>query len=165
LCYIGRRTAKDTRHNLIFKGYWDIRDAYRLSYMLEGDSSSTFEFSAHLAKFDERKNAFLYTVSIGLKPVTQTVVLKGTWKIKKDLGLLFEVQYARAKTKAIVFGATCRLFDQYTVIARLRSNASDDLGLDISLSRNVFSRSGEVFLKAGASPNEWEITAGGGLRW
>lgn len=165
LCYISRQSARSKEYALVFKGHWDIPGAYRLSYLLEADTASGFEFHTRLALFDAEQKAFIYTVFIGVKPVSRIVTVNGTWKVARDLGLLFEIRYARARIGSIIFGATCRLLDHYTVTARLKTKNTDDLGIDVRLKRTLFKDAGEVFCNASAAKDEWEIAAGVGLRW
>lgn len=152
-------------HTLILSGTWQIAERNRLSYMLEHDTSTGFQFSTRFARYDREQKAFLYTLTIGTKSTMKEVALKGTWKVKKNVGLLFEVHYAQGRVETIIFGATCSFKDSYTVSARLKDQRGKELGISIDLSRKIFAGAGELFLTAESRGETWEIGVGIGFKW
>lgn len=155
-------------HTLIFKGYWDIKERTRISYLLSKDTGSGFDLKATAGIFGE--DYIKYEIGIGLagrtKPVTRTITLSGRWNLKKDTGLIFEVEYENKKTKAIIFGADARLTDRDTVSFKLKNDVENkDIGINIELSREILKGSGEAFLRALASRRESAIYAGAAWRW
>jgi hypothetical protein len=107
-----------------------------------------------------------YEVGIGLsrrkKPVKKTVTLFGTWKIKRNIGLLFEVEYEKKKVRAIVFGAKARLSAGDTISLRLKNTLNKDIGGELRLSHRLLKGDGEIFLRGLASKRESAIYAGCG---
>jgi hypothetical protein len=95
-----RKTKKT--HTLAFKGYWDIEDKARISYIIDRNTNSIFNFKTSLGLF--KGNYIKYELGIGLskrpKPIKRTITLYGTWKIKKNIGLIFEVKYENQKPRA-----------------------------------------------------------------
>ncbi|MCX5677556.1 MAG: hypothetical protein NTY76_00385 [Candidatus Omnitrophica bacterium] len=159
---------KRQTHTVIFKGYWDIKDKVRLSYALSGDTDSVFDFKTSAGLF--KKDYIQYEVGIGLtdrkKPATRTVKLSGKWNLKKDVGLVFEIEYEDKPAKAIIFGADIRLAGRDAISFRLKSGVGNkDMGIDLELSREIFNGEGEVFLKALVSGRESAICAGAAWRW
>ncbi|MDD5496500.1 MAG: hypothetical protein PHP46_05320 [Candidatus Omnitrophica bacterium] len=159
---------KRQTHTLTFKGYWDIKDKARISYVLSGDTDSVFDFNTSIGTFKE--DYIQYEVGIGLtdrgKRAVQTVKLSGKWNLKKDAGLIFEVEYENKITKAIVFGAEARLTDKDTISFRLKNDRENkDMGVKVELVHKIFKGAGEAFLRALTSKRELAIYAGAAWRW
>ena len=152
---------------LISKGHWDIRDKARLSYVIDKNTDSAFHFRPAVGIFKEKY--IKYEVGIGLShkanPVKRTVTLSGTWKIKKNLGLLFEVEYEKKKARAIVFGIEARPVPGGKILFRLKNTLGKDIGAELKLSREIFKGEGELFLRALKSPREKSVYTGMGGRW
>ncbi len=161
------RKKKET-HALTFNGHWDIREKWRISYILDATSSSAFDFKSSLGILKEGR--IKYEVSIGLndslEPVRRTITLSGKWVFRKDAGIFFEIVYEDAHAGSISFGADVNLTDKETVSFRLKSGTSgEDLGMTLELSRKLLTGDGEIFLKALASRNELACYAGAAWRW
>ncbi|MDI6606579.1 MAG: hypothetical protein QME65_05520 [Candidatus Omnitrophota bacterium] len=167
--YQEERLARKSRkvHTLIFKGHWDIRDKARLSYVLEGSSASEFNFKTSAGIF--RDNYIKYELGIGLsrkkEPLERTITFSGKWKIKKGVGLVFEVERGERKIQAIVFGAEAKLTDKGTVSFSLRNSLNKGMGVRVELSRDIFKGDGQAFLRLLGSKEEQAIQAGVGWRW
>lgn len=125
-------------HNLIFKGHWDIKDKARLSYVLDADSASRFDFTAGAGIF--KGDRIKYEVKIGLgqrsRPVKQAIIFSGEWKVRKN-----------------------------TVSFNLRNNLNRETGAELELSRDIFRGDGQAFLRLLKSRQEAAILAGAGWRW
>ena len=151
----------------IFKGYWDIRGKTRLSYVMDKNSDSVFNFRTNMGVFKE--NYIKYKVGIGVSrrttPEKRAVTLFGKWKIKKGIGLIFEVKYENTKPHAIVFGAEARLTDKDTLSFRLRNDVNKDISANLKLSHKILKGDGVAFLKALRSKGEIALFAGAACRW
>jgi hypothetical protein len=161
-------TKKRRVHAIEFNGYWDIKNKYRISYLLGADTESAFDFKAGAGIYGP--GYIKYELGIGLsgrvRPVKRTIALFGRWFVKEDTGIIFEMKYADKKTRAIVFGADAKLTGKDTVALRLRSGTDDSaLGVTLELSRKIFKSEGEAFLEALASKRELAIYAGAAWRW
>ena len=159
---------KKQLHTLTFKGYWNIRDKCRISYVLSGRTDSAFDFKTSAGVF--RDNYIKYELGIGLtnrvKPVKQTVTLFGKWKLKKGVGLIFEVKYEAKKVHAIVFGAEAKLTDKDTILFRLKNDIENrDIGVDLKLSHKILKDAGRAFVRLLRSGRESAIYAGAAWRW
>lgn len=162
---IRKKTRTST---LVFKGYWDIRDDIRISYVMDGNTDSVFNFEARSGVFKE--DYIKYSVGIGLsgrvRPVKQTVTLYGEWKFKKNAGLVFEIEYEAGRVRSIVFGAEARLSYKNTVSFRLKSGLENkDIGANLELSRAILKGDGEMFLKLLKEDGEFAVSAGAACRW
>jgi len=155
-------------HTLVFKGHWDITDSARIAYVLSKDTGSVFIFDARAAVFKEKY--IQYEIGIRLtdrgRKEPRTVRIYGSWRLKKDTGLIFEVEYENRETRAIVFGANARLTDKDQILLKLKNDIKNkDIGISLELSRKIFTGDGEAFLKALASKKETAIYAGAAWRW
>ena len=161
---IRKRILKKT---LIFEGFFDIAKRNRLSYKVSLDGKSAFEFRTGLGFLGE--DYIKYEVGIGVsdkeQPLKRTITLFGKWKIKKNVGLLFEIEYKEGKTKAIIFGADAKLTKQDQVEFKLKNELKKDLGLELKLSRKLLKGDGEAFVKLLKSKKEAAIYVGAAWRW
>ncbi|MCU0665509.1 MAG: hypothetical protein MUF05_00175 [Candidatus Omnitrophica bacterium] len=160
------RRNKDI-HTLIFKGYWDIKDKARLSYVLDADSGSAFDFRISAGLF---KDGFIkYELGIVLSrknnPLKRVVTLFGQWKIKEDIGLVFEVRCGERKIQEIVFGAEAKLRDKGTVSFKLRNSLNKKICAELELSRDIFKGNGQIYLRLLAEKKEKAVLIGAGWRW
>jgi len=156
------KTKDKICRTITFKGYWDISKKLRVSYILNEELNSGFEFKVSLGK--PAKRGLEYEIGIGKGKAAKTFTLFGSWKINK-LGLLFEMPYTQGKIRALVFGATCKLNKNYTLDARLKNNLKQDLGIDLKLTRKILGNQGEAFLQAFKENKEIALVAGAGFRW
>ncbi|MFH1189358.1 MAG: hypothetical protein V1682_01555 [Candidatus Omnitrophota bacterium] len=162
------RRRKRQTHALMFKGYWDIKDRVRISYVLGRDTDSVFDFEAAAGIFKERY--IRYEIGIGAansrRYPERTVRLFGRWNLKRGSGLVFEAEYGNKATKTMAFGADVKLTDKDTVLFKLKNDIENrNIGIDLELSRKIFKGEGEAFLRALASKGESAIYAGAAWRW
>ena len=159
---------KKESHLLTFEGHWDVREKFRISYVLNEASGSGFDFAASAAILDE--DHIKYQVGIGAAEkagtVKRTITLSGVWRLKKDAGILFDIEYKDGKVHSIVFGADAVLTDRDTVLFKLKSGVDNkDLDIELELSHSLVERDGEIFLRALASRRELACYAGMAWRW
>ncbi len=175
---IRKKTLKET---LVFKGVFDITKRNRLSYELSPDGKSGFDFRTGLGFLHE--DYIKYEIGIGgsnrRKPVNRTLFLYGKWKIKRRVGLLFEIKYPatkdsagrpattdwRGKPKAIKFGADAKLTKRDEVKFSIKNEEGKDLGMELKLSRKLLAGDGEAFIKLLKDKKEAAIYVGAGWKW
>lgn len=149
-------------HTLIFKGRWEIKDKFRLSYLVGGDTDSGFDFQAGLGVF--RDDCIKYEIGIGLsrkrEPVKRVVIFSGKWKASKAVGLVFEVEQDAKKIQAMVFGAEVKLTSKGSVLLKLRNSLNEKIGAELELSQDIFKGKGQAFLRLLKSKQESAIMAG-----
>ena len=152
---------------LVFKGYWDIKDKARLYYVIDKRSNSVFAFKTSVGIFKEKY--IKYKVGIGVldkgKPTTRTVTLYGTWKIKKGIGLTFEIEYENKELHAIVFGAKAKLTPKDELSFKLRNERNKEIGGELQLSHKILKGDGQAFLRFLKSKEETAVIVGAGFRW
>ena len=154
-------------HTLIFKGYWDIKNKKRISYVIDRNTDSVFNFKTSLGIF--KNNYIKYKLGIGLsrrpKPTKRTITLFGTWKIKKDIGLVFEAQYNNRRVQTLVFGTEARLTAKDTVSFKLKNDLNRQIGAELKLSHKILKGDGQAFLRLLKSNRESAILVGAGWGW
>jgi len=155
------------KKTITYKGYWNISKRNRLSYELSRDRSSMFDFKTGIGTLAE--GYIKYQVGIGVsirkQPVKRILILFGQWKIKRNVGLLFEIQYEKGKTRAIIFGADAKLTKKDELKFKLKNERRKDLGLELKLSRKLLKGDGQSFLKLLKSKKEASIYVGAAWRW
>lgn len=159
-----KRRLKKT---IIFEGHWDIARRNRLSYEISREGKSAFDFRTDIGVL--AKNYIKYKVGIGVgnrkEPIERVITLYGQWKIKRNIGLLFEIEYEKGKAKAIVFGADAKLTKTDKIEFKLKNELKKDLGLELKLSRKLLRGDGEAFLRLLKSKKEASIYVGAAWRW
>jgi hypothetical protein len=159
---------KRESHTLTFKGYWDIKDAVRISYILGAGTDSAMDFRTSAGIFED--GYIKYELRIGMDerpdPVKRVITLSGKWSLKKDVGLIFEIEYEDKKTRAIIFGADVRLTDKDTIAFKLKNDVENkDMGVKVELSHKILKGDGEAFLRLLKQNRESAIYAGAAWRW
>jgi hypothetical protein len=158
---------KEKTHTLTFNGCWDIKDKARISYTLGAGSDSVFDFNASAGIF---KDGYIkYEVGVGAvtgPAKIRSITLSGAWRLKKEIGLIFETDYYGGKPRAIVFGFEAVLGGKDTVTFRLKNGIDNkDIGVSVELSRRLLTGDGELFLKALKDSRESAVYAGAAWRW
>ncbi|MBU0549056.1 MAG: hypothetical protein KJ838_01880, partial [Candidatus Omnitrophica bacterium] len=135
-------------HTLIFKGRWDITEKKKITYVIDRNSNSLFNFRAGFALFQDRYIKYELGIGISRKPepVRRTVILFGKWKIKKKKGLLFEIEHNKKEIYSVLFGAEAKLTDKNTLCFKLRDSLNQELGAELELSYRLL-EGGEAFLR------------------
>lgn len=159
---------KRESHTLTFKGYWDIKDAVRISYLLGAGTDSSFDFNASAGIF--KSNYIKYELGVGLSgrpdPVRRTVTLSGRWAIKRGSGLTFEIGYGNNKMRRLVFGADAMLTDKDTISFKLKNDTENkDMGVSLELSHKLLKGDGEAFMRLLRSNKESAVYVGAAWRW
>ena len=155
-------------HTLTFKGYWNIKDVVRISYLLGKGTDSSFDFKTSAGIF--REKYIKYELGVGLNdridPVRRTITLFGRWNLKRDSGLIFEIDNENNTTKQITFGADARLTDRDTISFKLKADVENrDIGVNLELSHKILKGAGEAFLHLLKSNRELAIYTGAAWRW
>ncbi|MCK4463290.1 MAG: hypothetical protein KAU58_03160 [Candidatus Omnitrophica bacterium] len=155
-------------HTLTLKGYWDIKEKMRVSYVIDRNTNSAFDFRTRLAIFKD--DYIKYAIGIKLSrrpgPVKQTITLFGRWKVKKNVGLVFEVKYGNRKIQKIVFGAEVKITNRDTILFKLKNNVdNEDIGIKLELGHKILKGDGQAFIRLLKSKRESVVLIGAGLKW
>lgn len=160
-------TSEDGRDKLTFKGYWDISSADRLVYILDGSSTSRFEFRVQLesASLYPKKGEIRYRIGIGACQSraagrTSIVILYGTWKFSRNLGLTFQMDYGQGRVESINFGAEVT-FGRNKVIFGLNDEFGEPLGITLTATHKFLKHlDAQAFIRLKSRQKEQEIEAG-----
>jgi len=152
---------------LTFKGHWDITSAERLVYILEGSSTSRFEFKVQFESptLYPKKGEIRYRIGIGIRQSRLTVpgqiiILYGEWKFGRKLGLIFQMDYGQGRVKAIELGAEVT-FSRDKVIFTLKNEFGEPLGITLAMTHKflkVFDA--EAFIRLKSRQKEQAVEAG-----
>lgn len=160
-------TKRKQLHSLTFEGYWDIKDAARLWYVIDKRSDSVFAFTTEIGIF---KGKYIkYEVGIDVsgngKLKTRVITLYGAWKIKKGIGLTFEIEYENKRVHAIVFRTDAKLTSKDKVSFTLRKERGKEIVGKLELAHKILKGDGEAFLRFLRSKDETSVIVGAGFRW
>ncbi|MBU1087171.1 MAG: hypothetical protein KKD05_06585 [Candidatus Omnitrophica bacterium] len=158
-------TKKKAIHILTFQGYWDIKDKGRLSYVMDLQSDSVFRFKTSAAVFKDKYIKYELGIGLGKSLEARTITLFGKWNIKKDIGLVFEVEYENGNIRAITFGAEAKLTDKNSISFELKNDQNKNISAQLQLSRKILDGDGLSFLRFLKSKDEVAVTVGAGFRW
>lgn len=150
---------------LTFKGYWDIKDKGRISYVLDVQTDSVFNFKTSAGILKDKYIKYELGIGVGKAQAMRTLTLFGKWKIKKNVGLMFEVEYENKEIHAITFSAEAKLTTKDSISFELKNEKNKGLGAQVELSREILSGDGLAFLRFLKSKEESVVTVGAGFRW
>ena len=152
---------------LTFKGHWNIKGKKRISYAMDKKGASRIDFKASYLKF--KSNYIKYKVGISSaikpKPKDNVITLFGQWKIKKSLGLVFEVKNKQNKPYSIKFQAEAKLTRKDTIIFKIKDAKNKPLEAKLELNHKVLAGEGEAFLRFLKSRKEHAVLVGVGFGW
>jgi hypothetical protein len=159
--------SEDGRDSLIFKGYWNISSTNRLVYLLEGSSTSRFEFKVQLESpsLYPKKGEIRYRIGVGIRQsqartFSQVIILYGEWKIGRNLALSFQMDYGQGNIKSIEFGAEVT-FGPNKVIFALRDELGKSVGITLTMSHKFLEHhDAEIFLRLKSLRKAQSIEAG-----
>ena len=163
-----KRKRKITRE-LAFHGFWDVSDKKRLTYWLGGDSNSAFRFrgafqtKSILAK--KGKLRYQAGVEVNGKHKIQNIILFGKWKVTRKLELSFEIEYEDERKKTVVFGGEYALSRDSRIAVNLKNRSGEPLGIELILTKDIFGKDGQAFMRLERSLEESGIEAGMKFRW
>jgi len=159
--------SEDGRDTLTFKGYWQLPSANRIVYILEGSSTSRFEFKVQLESptLYPKKGQLRYRIGIGIRQSRltlpgQLLILYGEWKFSRNLGLTFQMDYGKGKIKAIEFGATVT-FGRNKVILALKNELGKPLGIILTMTHKFLEHfDAEAFIRLKSRKDQYGVEAG-----
>jgi hypothetical protein len=123
-----------------FKGYWDIRNKYRLRYILDKKINSEFSFKSSLGTLaPEGKKAYVtFDIGIGvsrLEKLHRKIIFSGRWKMAKGKELILET-----------------------------SNIEEN-GLSLKLKKEMFDKQGIAYIESIIRDKERFIGGGIAFKW
>jgi hypothetical protein len=175
LTYTYKKTFLKTKakhlHTLKFKGYWQIDQKNRLTYILDRESDSSFIFKTHFEtpNLIGKKGEIKYRVGIGVKGArpfkSEVVTLYGVWKFHRKNGLSLDIDYGNGRIKTICFETFIRTGKQGKLTLGLRNGQGKDLGLSVEFSRKFLKNNAEWFLRAVIGKRRPGLKWGVEIKW
>jgi len=152
---------------LTFKGRWDISSSNKLVYMLEGSSTSRFEFKVQLESpsLYPKKGEIRYRIGIGIRQrriarPNQLIILYGEWKFGRNLGVSFQMDYGQGRVREIEFGAAVT-FGRNKVIFALNNEFGQPLGITLTATHKFLKLSdAKAFIRLKSRQKEQAVEAG-----
>ncbi len=139
-----------------------------MAYTLGGDSDSNLRFRAsyQTKSIYAKKGEIRYQIGMEVlgKRRLQAVILFGKWKVSRDLGLQFEMSRGPRK-RTITFGGEYSLGASGRVAVNLRSEEGSSLGVEVILTRDIFGKDGQFFVRLQKTLEETALEAGVKARW
>jgi hypothetical protein len=160
-------TFEDGRGIVVFNGYWDFPSRNRLVYILEGSSTSRFEFRVQLesANLRPKQGQIRFRIGIGLRSSRLTkpgrlLILYGEWKISRNLSLSFRMDYGNKTVRAIEFGAKVA-FGRNDLSFAVLSESGKPLGITLTMTHKFLkSLNAKAFLRLKSCQKEQGLEAG-----
>jgi hypothetical protein len=90
--------SRGGKNVLSFKGHWAVTAKDRLSYVLNKDLGSRFDFKVSYEK--AAKDSLRVGVTVGVGEKKRSIALSGRWRLDRDLGLFFEIGYSGGSVRA-----------------------------------------------------------------
>ncbi|MCM8796122.1 MAG: hypothetical protein NC928_05520 [Candidatus Omnitrophica bacterium] len=147
------KTKQKALQKLVFLGCWDYISRNRLVYVLSGSSDSYLELRGQLESINLRrkKGEIKFRLGAGVRytPRRRTLLLIfGTWKFSRKLGLIFEVEYGKGKVNSMEFGADICLTPNNKIIFALKNKSGEPLGISLIFSHKFLKQlDAEAFLR------------------
>lgn len=161
------KRAKTKRCSLLFNGFWNLTKRRVLTYQLDLKDRSAFDF--RIGQGIIKNGAIKFEVGIGISrrknPVKKDIILYGKWKIKRGVGLIFEMKYGDGRLTAIIFEAEARLISNSKIKFALRNRQGQGLGISLTLSKTLLKGSGQSFIRFLCSRKEKAVYVGAGFMW
>ncbi len=161
------KTKSRFSSTITFLGFWQMTAKNRLSYILSTGTGSRFDFKVQFETptVYPQKGVVKYRLGIGLKeqkPDRQRIIsLYGTWKIKRNIGLIFEIEYGRQEVYAMEFGAEVKFSEKNRVTFSLKNKKGEDLGVSVIFTRKFLQHlDAELFLRLKHSRQEQGVDIG-----
>lgn len=162
------KTKSRQVHLLRFRGYWDLSQGGRLTYVLDESSDSAFRFRGTFQTPSVLAKGGAVRYQLGLeaegKRRLKKITLFGKWKLSRDLALEFEIPY-EGSAHSIIFGATYEINSQASLAASLTTQEGKPLGVELLLTRRFLQGQGEAFLRLRKSVEESAAEGGVRFRW
>ena len=125
---------------IVFKGYWDIKDKCRVSYVLDKAINSGFDFRTSLGTLAPRGKETYITFDIGVgisktEKLCRKIIFSGRWKIGKGKELILE------------------------------TSDIEEGGLTLKFTKEMFNRNGVAYMESIVRDKERYIGGGIAFKW
>jgi len=162
------KTKTKIFNTLIFRGFWQISSANKLTYIFKHSSDSKFDFRVQIETptIYPQKGVIKYRLGVGIREDSATkeklISLYGAWKFNRKLGLVFQMDYGKVEVKEIEFSADISVNQRNEIVFSLKDRSGEPLGLDVTFTHRFLNKlDAEAFLRVkGILKRESAIEAG-----
>jgi len=170
IVYIYEKFKTREKHTLTLRGYWELSDKNRLTYVIEKGNKSRFDFRVNLQtpNLYPARGKIKYRIGIGLKKRREEklIVLAGTWKFSRELGLTFEMDYGKDRIRRLRFSSRLSLKGGDKLIFSLYTRDNQPLGISITFRREELAHKDyEYFLRLKKEGRDATLKFGGKIRF
>ncbi|MDD2680313.1 MAG: hypothetical protein PHO03_05915 [Candidatus Omnitrophica bacterium] len=159
-------TKSKINQSFTFKGFWKIDSRHKLVYILAHSPDARFDFKVQLENPNiyPQDKAIKYRVGMGLRqpkgPDYRLITLYGEWKFKRNLGLIFSMDYGNHKVQEAEFGAELT-FERNKFVFSLKDRRGEPLGITLTYSYSLLNAlEPRVFIRLKAIQKELGVEAG-----
>lgn len=154
-------------YTVTFKGFWEITESQRLTYIFSAGSTTRFDFRVQLETPNvyPKEGTLKYRIGIGLKETVlqepQIISLYGVWKFSRNLGLIFDMEYSEGNFHAIKFGAEVNLNKRDEISFSVTNFKGERLGFNLLFSHKFLEEfDAQAFLQLKKASEESGVYAG-----
>ncbi|MDD5729907.1 MAG: hypothetical protein PHN57_02090 [Candidatus Omnitrophica bacterium] len=132
------KTKNKSACTLTFEGFWQINARNRLTYILENSPKSYFEFRAQYEtpNLYPAKGKIKFRIGIGARNSCskrlKTICFYGAWKLNRNLGAVYDMEYGKGKVRGIKFGLDLALSNRDALNFSLTNRENEPVGLNIA---------------------------------
>ncbi|MBU2102566.1 MAG: hypothetical protein KKF80_04140, partial [Candidatus Omnitrophica bacterium] len=154
------------KKTISFKGFWQIWEKNRLSYILDirKDSYFNFKVAFQTPSILAKKGEIRYRVGIGVRGSRsfreKTFILYGTWNVSRDFGFSFEIDYGKSRLTRMHFGARVRSAGKNEIEFQLTTREGNDIGFAVMVSRRFLSNNAQWFVRLMKRAQETALQGG-----
>lgn len=151
---------------IVFDGFWKIDSRHRLIYILSCSFDSSFVFKAQIENPNvyPQGKSIKYRLGIGIskskKLDYKVITLYGEWKFKRNLGLIFKMDYGDNNVQELEFGAEVS-FEHKRLVFSIKDTRGKPLGITLTYSYSLFnSLEPQAFIRLKSYRKELGFEAG-----
>jgi hypothetical protein len=182
IIYTYRKLKTKRKHTIRFEGSWRLTAKNRLGYILEGKAARTkyrtkpsasetdLNFRVHLQTptIYPQEGKIKYRLGIGArkKGRNQTLILYGTWKLSRKVGLGFAMDYGKGRVEEMGFSFRLNLTKQDRIAIELKTRQEEPLGITLIFTRKFLAKKAfEYFIRMKLSGKEPRFDLGTTLKF
>ena len=171
IVYDYQKTDLKTKNKILskitFVGFWQIASENRLTYILSRGTNAKFDFKVQIETPNvyPKEGVIKYRLGVGLKETTpgeqKIICLYGTWKVSRQVGLTFDMEYAKGHIQSLVFAANVNFDKNNQIVFNLKNKSDENLGLSVVFTHKFLKElDGELFLRLKRYRQDSGIDAG-----
>ena len=125
-----------------------------MTYIFKHSLDSKFDFRVQIETptIYPQKGVIKYRLGVGIREDSPTkeklISLYGVWKLSRQLGLIFQMDYGKFEVKQIEFSVDISVNQRNEIVFSLKDKSGEYLGLDVAFTHRFLSKlDAEAFLR------------------